>query len=68
MRKYFFLGMAFFIVIALTVAGVYLLGRAIYEVYSGWRLNKDLDELQREMQERRNRRKSEGGDEPGELA
>jgi hypothetical protein len=67
MRKYFYLGVVFFLVIAFAIAGIYLLGRALYEVYSDRRLHKELDELQREMQERRAHRKAEGGDEQGEL-
>jgi flagellar biogenesis protein FliO len=67
MRKYFFLSVMFFIVIAFVVAGAYLFGRALYTVYSDWRLNKELDELQREMATRRAQRKAEGRDEEGEL-
>lgn len=60
MRKYFYLGVLFFILIAFVVAGVYLFGRALYTVYADWRLGKELDELQAEMRQRRQRRQAEG--------
>ena len=68
MRKYFYLGVVFFLVIAFLVAGLYLLGRALYQVYSDWRLGKELDELQNEMQQRRAEGKADGHEEPGEPA
>jgi hypothetical protein len=61
MRKYFYLGVIFFVLIALVAAGVYLFGRALYTVYADWRLGKELDELQAEVRERRQRRDAEGG-------
>ncbi len=67
MRQYFFLGIAFFILISFLGAGIYLLSRAVYTVYSDWRLGKELEELQAEMRQRRARRQAAGEEETGEL-
>jgi hypothetical protein len=67
MRKYFYLGVLFFILFALLAAGLYLFGRAIYTLYADWRLGKELDELQAEMRQRRQQRAAGGDEETSEL-
>jgi hypothetical protein len=67
MRQLFLLGILFFIVISLIVAGLYLLARAIYSLYDDWREGHELDELQAEMAARRAERKAAGEEERGEL-
>ncbi len=68
MRQFFFIAILFFVLFSLGGAGIYLLGKALYTVYSDWRLGKELDELQAEMRDRRQRRQAEGEEGPSELA
>ena len=53
MRQYFFWAMAFLIPAAIIGALLWTFGKAIVTLISDWRLGKELDELEREGESRR---------------
>ncbi len=68
MRQIFYLGVLFFIILSVVGAGIFLFGRALYTVYSDWRLGKELDELKVEMRQRHARREAAGEPDTGEIS